>query len=154
MRCYACEMTAQGEAASVRERVYVDAHWRVAHAFDTSLPGWLVVVSKRHVESLDALTHEEAAALGPLLRRLTSALKDVTGAVKTYIALFAEGAGFRHLHVHVVPRMADMPAGAIGPGVFSLLGAPPEGRIGEARRDEIARAVQASLAAEAVERDR
>lgn len=35
-----------------RERIYVSPEWRVAHAFATVLPGWPVVVPRRHVLAL------------------------------------------------------------------------------------------------------
>ena len=76
-----------------RERIYLDAHWRVAHAFGTAQPGWLVVLPRRHVLALDELSYAEAAALGPLLRAVTAALREVTGCAKTYVALFAEAEG-------------------------------------------------------------
>ena len=37
--CFACDNTARGEALPIRERIVVTEHWRVAHAFDASLPG-------------------------------------------------------------------------------------------------------------------
>ena len=88
--------------------MYVGPRWRVAHAFGTSLPGWLVVLPRRHVIALDELTAEEAADLGPLLRALTAALREVLGCSKTYVALFAEAEGFAHIHFHVVPRSPDL----------------------------------------------
>jgi diadenosine tetraphosphate (Ap4A) HIT family hydrolase len=83
--------------------VYVGPRWRVAHAFGTSLPGWLAVLPRRHVIALDGLTAEEAADAGPLLRAVTAALREVLGCSKTYAALFAEAEGFAHVHFHVVP---------------------------------------------------
>jgi diadenosine tetraphosphate (Ap4A) HIT family hydrolase len=97
--------------------------WRVVHAFGTSLPGWLVVLPRRHLLALDELDDDEAAALGPLLRDVTAALRAVVGASKTYVALFAEAEGFAHLHLHVVPRQHDLPAELRGPAIFGLLGA-------------------------------
>jgi diadenosine tetraphosphate (Ap4A) HIT family hydrolase len=66
--CYACDVTAQGDSAPLWERIYGDEHWRVAHAYDSSLLGWLIVLARRHVESLADFTEQEAASLGPLLR--------------------------------------------------------------------------------------
>ncbi|MGH8994745.1 MAG: hypothetical protein ACRDYB_01680 [Acidimicrobiales bacterium] len=44
-----------------RSEVVVDGgRWRVAHAFGTSVPGWLVVVPWRHVVALSELIAEEA----------------------------------------------------------------------------------------------
>ena len=49
-----------------RERIYVGPRWKVAHAFGTALPGWLVLVPRRHVTALDELTATEAAQGGHL----------------------------------------------------------------------------------------
>ena len=50
------------------------------------------------------------------------------------------------MHVHVVPRAADMPDDQRGPNVFTQLGVAEESVVPEARRDEIAVAVAARLA--------
>lgn len=135
--CYACEQS--GPDAPVRERFIREAGWRVAHDFNSSLEGWLILAPLRHVQSLDELTDGEALALGDLLRKASVALKTVTGCQKTYVMLFAEAEGFAHLHVHVVPRMADQPEDRRGPDVFGYLqdGHP----VSPQRRDEIAEAL-------------
>ena len=123
--CYVCGVNAQSDPP-IREAIVDGPRWRVAHAFGTSVPGWLVVVPRRHIVALSELTAEEAVELGPLLVRLTSALREVLGCEKTYVALFAEAEGFAHAHFHVVPRMADLDPSFRGPGVFQLLGVPEE----------------------------
>jgi diadenosine tetraphosphate (Ap4A) HIT family hydrolase len=132
--CYACSQSALLDLP-VRERVRVMPGWRIAHDFNTSLPGWLIVVPTRHVESLDELTTEEAETMGLLLRQASAALKKVTGCRKTYVMMFAEKAGFTHVHFHVVPRMDDIPDDRVGPGVFAYLQETP---LSEHRRDELA----------------
>jgi hypothetical protein len=67
--CLSCVQDARADLPP-RERLHVGPRWRVAHAFGTSLPGWLVMLPRRHVTALDQLTAEEAADLGPLLRSL------------------------------------------------------------------------------------
>jgi diadenosine tetraphosphate (Ap4A) HIT family hydrolase len=124
-----------------RERVHVGLRWRVAHAFGTSLPGWLVVLPRRHVITLDELTVEEAADLGPLLRGLTAALREVLGCSKTYVALFAETEGFAHVHFHVVPRSPDLDQSLRGPRVFGLLGGDPSGHLPDQVMDEVAASI-------------
>lgn len=120
-----------------REDVLRHGGWRAAHAFGTTVPGWLVLVPERHILSLDELTDEEGAVLGPLLKRLSATLREVIGCTKTYVALFAEGDGFEHVHIHVIPRTAELVTTHRGPAVFDLLGgAAPE--LPEQRRDEIA----------------
>lgn len=138
--CYACEQS--GPESPFRERFVRRAGWRVAHDFNSSLEGWLILAPLRHVHSLDELTPEESIAMGELLREASIALKTVTGCVKTYVMLFAEAEGFAHLHVHIVPRMSDLPSDRRGPAVFAYLtdGQP----LTPDRRDEIARALVAA----------
>src|SRR5439155_13960934 len=103
--CYSCRLNAaDGVALPIRERIFDDGNWRVVHAISSSLPGWLCVVSRRHITTLSELSAAEAEALGPLLKRLSDALERVTGALKCYVMFFAEAPGFEHLHIHVAPR--------------------------------------------------
>lgn len=120
--CMTCDLTAKRRQGQLCENIYEDEHWRVVHAFNTSLPGWLVVIAKRHVASFAELTDAEALSFGPLLHRVSRALQEVTGAVKTYTVLFAEHPEHPHVHFHVVPRMADIPADKRGRRVFDYLG--------------------------------
>jgi diadenosine tetraphosphate (Ap4A) HIT family hydrolase len=128
-----------------RERVHVGQRWRVAHAFGTALPGWLVVLPRRHVTALDELTPEEAADLGPLLRGLTAAMRSVLGCAKSYVALFAEAEGFAHVHFHVIPRADDLEGDLRGPRIFGLLGGDPERHVPEAVMDDVAASLASAL---------
>ena len=119
--------------------------WRVAHAFGTALPGWLVVVPRRHVIALDVLTAEEAADLGPLLSSVTAAMRGVLGCAKTYVALFAEAEGFAHVHFHLIPRAADLAPDLRGPRVFGLLGGDPGHHVPETVRDDVAAKLASAL---------
>jgi len=130
-----------------RERIYVDPCWRVAHAFGTALPGWLVVLPRRHVLSLDELTAAEAAGLGPLLRAVTSALREVTGCARTYVALFAEAEGFGHVHFHVIPRQPGLDRELRGPRIFALMGGESARHVPEADMDQLAQLLAAALPA-------
>jgi diadenosine tetraphosphate (Ap4A) HIT family hydrolase len=143
--CFSCRSGARPEQAPPREAVAFDRHWRVAHAFGTELPGWLVLVPRRHVTAIADLTEEEAAGLGAWQVRLSRALGAVTGCAKTYVAQFAEAHGFGHVHFHIVPRMPDLPEELRGPRVFSLLGRGPQDSVPAERQDEIALALRARL---------
>ena len=143
--CLSCASNAALADLPPRERVYVGPRWRVAHAFGTSLPGWLVMVPRRHVIALDELTAEEAADLGPLLRALTAAMRAVLGCSKTYVALFAEAEGFEHVHFHVVPRSPDMDPGLRGPRVFGHLGGDPAGHVPAQVMDQLAARIGQAL---------
>lgn len=148
MSCLACDNNAAVELPS-RERVARTAHWRVAHAFGTSIPGWLVVLPTVHVESLAELDPAAALELGTLLRELSRALEQVSGCVKTHAVLFAEAEGFAHLHVHLIPRMTDQPEQLRGPRVFAALGVPPDREVSAAEQDRIAADIAARLAGSA-----
>lgn len=128
-----------------RERVAADPYWRVAHSFNSMLPGWLVLVPRRHVTTLAELSDDEAATLGTWQVRLSRALHEETGCVKTYVMQFSEQEGFGHLHFHIVPRMPDIPDDRRGPAVFGYLARPPALGIDEQDRDDLAAALSARL---------
>jgi len=144
MDCYTCRGEDRFDDLPVRERIAADRHWRVAHAFNTTLPGWLVLVPRRHVTAIADLDDAEAATLGGWQVRLSRALREVTGCVKTYVIQLAEAEGFAHVHFHVVPRAADLPADRRGPAVFGYLVRAGDG-LGEDRRDAVAAALRARL---------
>jgi diadenosine tetraphosphate (Ap4A) HIT family hydrolase len=143
--CLSCAGNSAPADLPARERVYVGPRWRVAHAFGTSLPGWLVVVPRRHVIALDELTAPEAADLGPLLRALTAAMRAVLACTKTDVALFAEAEGFEHVHFHVVPRGPDLDPGLRGPRVFGHFGGDPAGHVPAEVMDQVAMRVGQAL---------
>jgi diadenosine tetraphosphate (Ap4A) HIT family hydrolase len=127
--CIACQAN-EGRLHAPGGVIFDDGLWRVEHMLAPALlPGWLIVKTVRHVESLAELTHAEAGALGPLLTRATSALEAVTGADRVYAALFAEAV--RHIHFHLVPRQDAVPARSRGPSIFDL---PPKADLAACER--------------------
>lgn len=146
--CMTCELIDRrdrGEAPSW-DMIHRTDHWDLVHAYNTSLPGWLVLVARRHVAAIDELTDEEATELGILLRRSSAALRQVVGCVKTYVCQFAEQAEHPHVHFHIVPRMAGQPDDRRGPRVFGYLGVPEDERVSEEKMNEIAAGVGQYLA--------
>lgn len=152
--CYSCTHNAQLESLPPREVVALDGSWRVAHAFDSALPGWLVALPLRHATSFDELTEPEAAAFGPLVKRCSAALREVTGCTKVYVIFFAEAEGFAHLHVHLVPRMPWFGPDQVGPKVFGFLGRPPGERVPDDELDALALQLRAAFKAVASTRGR
>lgn len=139
--CFACLQLAQRELLPPRLHIYDDGLWWVAHSFNSALPGWLVLQPQRHVVSLAELTADEAAVLGPLLRRLSLALTNIVGCAKTYVVMFAELERFTHLHFHVIPRAANLPKDLIGSAIFSYLRQPPSEWVPAEEMDRISLAV-------------
>ncbi|WP_206055820.1 HIT family protein [Nocardioides sp. GY 10127] len=144
--CYNCRLETRVDALPPRERVVLTDHWRVAHAFDAALPGWLVMVPRRHVLALDELPEAALAEMGVLQGRLTAALRLVVGARKSYVMQFSEAPGFAHLHVHLVPRVPDPPDDRKGPGVLGWLGAGDDLRVPDDVQDSLAERLAAELA--------
>jgi diadenosine tetraphosphate (Ap4A) HIT family hydrolase len=128
--CWSCPSLTGERRISPGPFIHEGRYWVVDHAYPTRLPGWLVLVLKRHAEALHDLSSEETAEMGDLIRRACQVLRAVTGCQKEYVLLYAEAPHFAHLHVHVVPRATDLPDDLRGPRVFGLLSAedavPPE----------------------------
>jgi diadenosine tetraphosphate (Ap4A) HIT family hydrolase len=143
--CYSCNGNARMDRLPPREAILVEGGWRVAHAFGTSLPGWLVVVPLRHVTALHELSEAELSALGPIVGRLSGALERVVGAAKSYCVFYAEQEGFSHVHLHVVPRMPWFTDEQRGPRAFVFLGVPDDEALSEEERDAISVRVTAAL---------
>lgn len=148
-RCQTCELVAHrdGGEAPLWDAIYRSQYWDVVHSFNTSLPGWLVLVARRHMAAIDEMSEEEAVELGRLIRRVSLALKAATGCVKTYVIQFAESPDHPHVHFHIVPRMADQPEDHRGPNVFRYLGVAAEEKVTEARMNELAAHVREILLA-------
>ena len=141
--CYSCRKAADSSPPPREDVLHTD-HWRVAHAFNSTLPGWLVVLPTRHIGAFTELTPEAADELGGLVRRLSLALERVTGCVKTYLMQFSEAEGFSHLHLHLVPRMPDQPDDLRGPRIFGHLTEDKAQWLPDDTLDEVALAVRAA----------
>lgn len=122
--CLTCQLVVRRDAgdAPLWDNIHRTAHWDVVHSYNTSLPGWLVLVARRHMAALDEMSEAEASELGLLIRRTSLALKSTVACAKVYVMQFAESPEHPHVHFHIVPRMADQPGDRRGPGVFAYLG--------------------------------
>jgi len=146
-QCMACQLVAQRDAGAAPpwDCIQRTEFWDIVHSCNTALPGWLVIVARRHIEALYELTTPEAVELGVLIRQVSVALRDVTGCLKTYMIQFAEAAEHPHVHFHIVPRMADQPEECRSTKVFAYLGVPEAERVSEARMNEIAARIRPLL---------
>lgn len=145
--CLACELVARRDRgeAPLWDSIYRTPSWDVAHAYDSSIEGWMVLILRRHVPALTEMTDGEAAELGPLVKAVSAALTTVTGCEKTYMVQFAESPRHRHVHVHVIPRASGLAEDRRGPRVFQELGVGEDRRPSPERLDEIGRLIRAAL---------
>jgi diadenosine tetraphosphate (Ap4A) HIT family hydrolase len=146
--CKTCELVARRDtgAAPLWDSILRTELWDVVHCYETSLPGWLVLVLRRHIGSLDELTDAEAVELGRLIRQVSRALREATGCLKTYVLQFAESPEHPHVHFHIIPRMADLPAERKSTRIFGYLGVPEAERVSEAAMNSLAVKVRVRLA--------
>jgi diadenosine tetraphosphate (Ap4A) HIT family hydrolase len=116
-------------------------------AAPAGVPGWMLLVSRRHVAGPAFFDDREAASLGPTLRHLQRVLLEVTGALRIYMAAMGESAP--HFHCHLVPRYASMPREAKAWAVFDLQRAAAAGEIGvdAAEVERVAQAYERALRA-------
>jgi len=146
-QCKTCELITRRdkETAPFWDCIHRTQFWDVVHSYNTALPGWIVLVVRRHIEAIAELTDDEAIDLGVLIRRVSVVLKEVTGCVKTYVIQFAEMAEHSHVHFHIIPRLADQPEDRRGTKIFEYLGVSEEERVCEETMNEIAMKVQRLL---------
>ena len=98
--------------------LYEDDLWCVRHAEPAGVPGWMLLITKRHVAGPAHFDDREAAVFGVALRHFEHVLEQVTGALRIYTA--AMGESHPHFHAHMVPRYATMPRDAKAWSVFDL----------------------------------
>jgi diadenosine tetraphosphate (Ap4A) HIT family hydrolase len=148
--CKSCELISRRDegTAPLWDCIYRTSFWDVAHCYETSLPGWLILIVRRHIESLDELTDPEAVELGRLIRRTSSALKKISRCPKTYVLQFAESPLHPHVHFHVIPRMADLPENRRSTQIFGYLGVPEKERVSQEEMNAIALRVREQLLAQ------
>jgi diadenosine tetraphosphate (Ap4A) HIT family hydrolase len=120
-KCLTCLNLSGERRISPGPYIYQGTHWVVDHAYPTTHLGWLVILPKRHIEALHELTREEFQELAEIEYRLVQVMHTDSAVLKEYMMCFAEGQGFAHVHIHVVPRPVDLPAEIKGPRVFALL---------------------------------
>ena len=120
------------------EPIYEDELWHLRHdEAPSGVPGWLMLITRRHVGGPAHFNAPEASSFGPLLCRVSKALEEVSGALRVYTA--ALGESWPHFHAHLVPRTATMPRDAKAWSVFDLQRAARAGEIQPADPVEVRR---------------
>ncbi|MES1187465.1 MAG: hypothetical protein ABUL60_26845 [Myxococcales bacterium] len=91
------------------------------------VPGWMMLVAKRHVPGPAHFDEREVQSFGPTWCHLQRVLLEVTGALRIYTAALGESSP--HFHGHMVPRYETMPKDAKGWSVFDLERATKAGEV-------------------------
>jgi diadenosine tetraphosphate (Ap4A) HIT family hydrolase len=68
----------------------------------SATPGWVMLATRRHGQWLDDLGPSEAASVGPLLGRISRAIKATTGSTHVYVLALGENS--QHFHTVLSPR--------------------------------------------------
>ena len=119
--CWSCRSNGGQQRISPGPPIHIGEFWQVEHAYPTRLAGWLVIVLRRHAESLHELRTEEFSELAGILERTVRVLHQTLACEKEYVACYTEIDHFRHVHLHVVPRAGDLPAHLLGTRSFAML---------------------------------
>jgi diadenosine tetraphosphate (Ap4A) HIT family hydrolase len=114
--CFTCDVNA-GRIAAPGGTIYQDEHWLADHGVDLLVRGYVVLKPKRHVHEIADLLADEATTLGNALQTVLSAMRAALKTERIYVCSFAETV--HHLHLHLLPRYADMPA--LGPNLMPEL---------------------------------
>jgi diadenosine tetraphosphate (Ap4A) HIT family hydrolase len=113
---------------STLEPVFENDLWHVRPIDAPSgVPGWMMMVARRHVAGPAQFDAREVASFGPTWCHLQRVLLEVTGALRIYTAAMGESSP--HFHGHLVPRFEHMPKDAKGWSVFDLERAAKAGEV-------------------------
>lgn len=92
--------------------VFENKYWMVVlRANPVRSPCLPMILLKRHVEDIAYLDPKEGAALGQTMQWTAQIVTLVLQPARVHFGIYAEEV--KHLHVHVFPRMPNMPRGNI-----------------------------------------
>jgi diadenosine tetraphosphate (Ap4A) HIT family hydrolase len=145
--CITCELIKRRDegSAPLWDSIHRTQYWDIVHCNSTTLPGWLILVARRHIAAVDEMSEAEALEMGKLIRQVSLALKEEIGCAKTYVAQFAEAPGHQHVHIHIIPRMPDQPDDYRGINIFKHLGVPEDKRVDETTMNRIGLGIRQRL---------
>jgi diadenosine tetraphosphate (Ap4A) HIT family hydrolase len=145
--CVACDLSS-GRRPLPGGLIHRSRFWLVEHCIGSLGVGTLIVKPERHVTSVADLSEDEAAELGPLLRRASLVVREVVPTEQVYNCLWSHAGGVPgHIHYVVQPVTAEQMAqfGAHGPTLQVAMftrGEPPDAdevqRLADAARTRFA----------------
>jgi diadenosine tetraphosphate (Ap4A) HIT family hydrolase len=138
--CPYCRLQAPGHPQPLGGWITADAHYRVQHGEpESSSPGAVKIISRRHFIDFADMTQAEAHAFGGLVSRLDRALRETTDAERVHLVSTRDR--IPHFHAWLYPRAESSPLRGT-----TFLAAPQQGSQQEA--EAAAQAIRAALASE------
>jgi diadenosine tetraphosphate (Ap4A) HIT family hydrolase len=126
MECWSCKSNSGEKRISPGPTIFEGKYWLVEHAYPVKTIGWLVIVLKRHAEARHDLAVEEFAELAQIQARLIPLIHQGLHSEKEYLSCYAEMEQFRHIHIHLFAKPANLPDELKGARSFALLKVTPE----------------------------
>lgn len=102
--CYACRLVAGAEELP-GGRIHATRYWVVEHCTGPLGVGTLIVKPFRHCIHVGELSTAEAREMGPLLQRISAAVKAFAHADQVYVCLWSHQA-WQPAHIHFVVQPA------------------------------------------------
>ena len=130
--CLACDLL-EGRRRVPGGQILETDHWVAEHCVGAFGVGAFVAKTRAHRDSLWTMTEEEAAALGPFLRRLSAAIVEGMGAERVYITMWVD-APPHHLHLVLWPRYPGEERGSELASRRSMAGIPTDDEMEDAAR--------------------
>jgi len=116
--CEVCLANNGVERINPGPTIYKSTHWLVEHIYPCPSLGWLVIPTRRHVESLSELSGQEWMELGGILQRSSELLRAALDYEKEYLISLYEAERSKHVHVHYVAKPHNVPPELKGPKIF------------------------------------
>ncbi|MDT0158046.1 hypothetical protein Q9R19_10470 [Microbacterium sp. ARD32] len=89
--------------------IWQDEHWKVSAGWEFSGLPFLGAIAPREHWLLENAPHEVLAAYGPLMQRISQAVKSIPGVARCHFARWNDGSA--HLHLWALARPAGMMQG-------------------------------------------
>ncbi|TDD14833.1 HIT family protein [Nonomuraea diastatica] len=108
--CFICAIVAGDPAYAAEQIVYEDDHHLAFLARYPTMPGYLLVSPKRHIEHVVRDLGEDAyLELMRVVRKVALAVESVVPSERTYLLSLGSRQGNAHLHWHVAPLPPGTP---------------------------------------------
>jgi diadenosine tetraphosphate (Ap4A) HIT family hydrolase len=88
---------------NLKDVLFENENWVISHGpLASQVLGYVYIEPKRHVENWTEFTDSELVEIGPLIKKVESALKELISIDRLYSVTISEAV--RHIHFHLIPR--------------------------------------------------